>query len=86
MAMWAEVSPDGRWVWASSGTDLLAYDASQVSAANAGPAGAPLAASKRVRASCGRRASRVRRSGAIASISPTTAAPMSRCCPTPSMR
>ena len=26
--MWAEVSPDGRWLWTSSGTDLLAYDAS----------------------------------------------------------
>ena len=47
-AMWAEVSPDGRWVWTSSGTDLLAYSAADVSAANAGPAGAPLTARKRV--------------------------------------
>jgi hypothetical protein len=47
-AMWAEVSPDGRWLWTSSGTDLLAYDASQISAANAGPPGPPLRAVKRV--------------------------------------
>ena len=47
-AMWAEASPDGRWVWTSSGTDLLAYDAAEVSAANAGPNGPPLTARKRV--------------------------------------
>ena len=47
-AMWAEVSPDGRWVWTSSGTDLLAYSAAEVSAANAGPNGTPLTAHKRV--------------------------------------
>lgn len=47
-AMWTEVSPDGRWVWTSSGTDLLAYSADQVSAVNAGPGGAPLKARKRV--------------------------------------
>jgi hypothetical protein len=47
-AMWAEVSPDGRWVWTSSGTDLLAYSAAEVSAANAGPNGTPLPAHKRV--------------------------------------
>src|SRR4051812_2260842 len=47
-AMWAEVSPDGRWVWTSSGTDLLAYSAAEVSAANAGPGGAQLKAAKRV--------------------------------------
>ena len=47
-AMWAEVSPDGRWVWTSSGTDLLAYDATQISADRAGPSGAPLTAAKRV--------------------------------------
>jgi hypothetical protein len=47
-AMWAEVSPDGKWVWTSTGTDLLAYSASDVSAANAGPAGTPLTARKRV--------------------------------------
>jgi hypothetical protein len=35
-AMWVEVSPDGRWAWTSSGTDLLAYDATQISAQHAG--------------------------------------------------
>jgi hypothetical protein len=34
-AMWAEVSPDGAFVWTSSGPDLLAYRAGDVSAANA---------------------------------------------------
>lgn len=34
-AMWAEVSPDGRLVWTSSGDDLLAYRTSDVAAANA---------------------------------------------------
>jgi hypothetical protein len=41
-AMWAEVSPDGSQVWTSSGADLLAYSAGDVSAANAAPAGAPI--------------------------------------------
>lgn len=47
-AMWAEASPDGRWVWTSSGADLLAYSAADVNAANAGPTGTPLTARKRV--------------------------------------
>jgi len=47
-AMWVEVSPDGRWVWTSSGTDLLAYDATQISAQRAGPGGAPLTPAKRI--------------------------------------
>jgi hypothetical protein len=47
-AMWVEVSPDGRWAWTSSGTDLLAYDATQISTQRAGPAGTPLTAAKRV--------------------------------------
>ena len=34
-AMWAEVSPDGRLVWTSSGPDLIAYRTADVSAANA---------------------------------------------------
>jgi hypothetical protein len=34
-AMWAEISPDGRWIWTSSGTHLLAYRAAQVNAATA---------------------------------------------------
>jgi hypothetical protein len=40
-AMWAEASPDGKLLWTSSGSgkDLLAYRMSDVSAANAGPAG-----------------------------------------------
>ena len=29
-AMWAEISPDGRWIWTSSGTHLLAYPAAKV--------------------------------------------------------
>jgi hypothetical protein len=29
-AMWDEISPDGRWIFTSSGTHLLAYDASKV--------------------------------------------------------
>jgi hypothetical protein len=37
-AMWAEVSPDGRRLWTSSGNDLLAYRLSDVSPANAAPA------------------------------------------------
>jgi hypothetical protein len=41
-AMWAEVSPDGRWVWTSSGTSLLAYSAAEVNPANAAPAGPKL--------------------------------------------
>jgi hypothetical protein len=48
-AMWAEASPDGRWLWTSSGTDLLAYDATQIAPANAGPAGTQLRAAKRFR-------------------------------------
>jgi hypothetical protein len=34
-AMWAEVSPDGRLIWTSSGSDLLAYATSDVTIANA---------------------------------------------------
>jgi hypothetical protein len=29
-AMWVEISPDGRWIWTSSGTHLLVYRAAQV--------------------------------------------------------
>jgi len=47
-AMWVEVSPDGRWVWTSSGIDLLAYDAAQITTSRAGPGGAPLTAAKRI--------------------------------------
>ena len=38
-AMWAEVSPDGKLIWTSSGNDLLAYDARDVTPANAQPGG-----------------------------------------------
>jgi hypothetical protein len=41
-AMWAEVSPDGRWIWTSSGTSLLTYSAAEVNTANAAPAGPKL--------------------------------------------
>ena len=34
-AMWAEISPDGQWIWTSSGTHLLVYRSGQVSAATA---------------------------------------------------
>jgi hypothetical protein len=47
-AMWAETSPDGKLVWTSSGNDLLAYRTSDITAANAGPAGAPIRAAKRL--------------------------------------
>lgn len=40
-AMWAEVSPDGRLIWTSSGNDLLAYATSDVNAAH-GASGAPI--------------------------------------------
>jgi hypothetical protein len=43
-AMWAEVSPDGKLVWTSSGSgrDLLAYRSADISAGNAAPAGPAL--------------------------------------------
>ena len=45
-AMWAEVSPDGRLVWTSSGDDLLAYRTAAITRAAA--AGPPLRAVKRL--------------------------------------
>ncbi len=36
-AMWAEVAPGGRELWTSSGSDLLAYDASAVAPGAAAP-------------------------------------------------
>ena len=47
-AMWDEVSPDGSRVWTSSGNDLLAYSAADVSPANAGPGAAPIHAVARL--------------------------------------
>jgi hypothetical protein len=41
-AMWVEASPDGRWIWTSSGKSLLAYNAAEVTRANAAPAGPKL--------------------------------------------
>jgi hypothetical protein len=45
-AMWAEVSPDGRLVWTSSGADLLAYRTAAITRAAAG--GPPLRAAARL--------------------------------------
>jgi hypothetical protein len=47
-AMWVESSPDGRLLWTSSGPDLLAYDAAQVTAANAAPAAPPIRSVRRL--------------------------------------
>ena len=47
-AMWVEASPDGRLLWTSSGQDLLAYRASDVSHANAGPGAAPIHSVRRL--------------------------------------
>jgi hypothetical protein len=46
-AMWAEVSPNGHLLWTSNGAingghDLLAYDMSEITEANAAPAGPEL--------------------------------------------
>jgi hypothetical protein len=43
-AMWAEVSPNGKLLWTSSGSgrDLLAYDMNQITEANAAPDGPKL--------------------------------------------
>jgi hypothetical protein len=38
-AMWAEVSPDAKLVWTSSGKDLLAYSTADIKPANAAPTG-----------------------------------------------
>ncbi len=47
-AMWVESSPDGQLLWTSSGPDLLAYRAADVTPANAPPA-APIRAAARLR-------------------------------------
>ncbi len=47
-AMWAEASPDGKLIWTSSGNDLLAYRASDVTAANAAPGHAPIHSVRRL--------------------------------------
>ena len=47
-AMWNEVSPDGTLLWTSSGGDLLAYRAADISLANAAPAHAPIHSVRRL--------------------------------------
>jgi hypothetical protein len=48
-AMWNEVSPDGTLVWTSSGGDLLAYRAADISLANAAPEHAPIHSVRRLK-------------------------------------
>jgi hypothetical protein len=47
-AMWVEPSPDGQLLWTSSGPDLLAYNAADVTPANAAPGAAPIRAVRRL--------------------------------------
>ena len=48
-AMWNEVSPDGTLIWTSSGGDLLAYRAADISLANAAPAHPPIHSVRRLK-------------------------------------
>jgi hypothetical protein len=48
-AMWAEVSPDGEFLWTSAGDDLLSYRVKDIRRANAAPRGRPLHAVRRLR-------------------------------------
>jgi hypothetical protein len=47
-AMWVEASPDGKLLWTSSGQDLLAYRAADVTTANAAPAATPIHSVRRL--------------------------------------
>src|SRR4051794_15022782 len=47
-AMWAEVSPDGKLVWTSSGNALLAYNAGAIKPQHAAPAGPLLQPVRRI--------------------------------------
>ena len=47
-AMWVEASPNGELLWTSSGQDLLAYRAADVTAANAAPGAAPIHSVRRL--------------------------------------
>ena len=47
-AMWVEASPDGQLLWTSSGQDLLAYRAADVTAANAAPGAPPIHSVRRL--------------------------------------
>ncbi|MBX5468331.1 MAG: hypothetical protein IRZ21_00340 [Thermoleophilaceae bacterium] len=48
-AMWVESSPDGRLLWTSAGSDLLAYRSADVTRANAAPLAAPIRPVRRLR-------------------------------------
>ena len=47
-AMWVEASPNGELLWTSSGQDLLAYRAADVTAGNAAPGAAPIHSVRRL--------------------------------------
>ena len=47
-AMWVEASPDGQFLWTSSGQDLLVYSAADVTAANAAPGAPPIHSVRRL--------------------------------------
>ena len=47
-AMWVEASPDGQLLWTSSGQDLLAYSAADVTATNAAPGAGPIHSVRRL--------------------------------------
>jgi hypothetical protein len=47
-AMWVEASPGGKLLWTSSGRDLLAYRAADVTTARAAPAAAPIRSVRRL--------------------------------------
>ncbi len=47
-AMWVEASPDGKLLWTSSGSDLLAYSAADVNAANGAPGGPAIRSVRRL--------------------------------------
>src|SRR3954464_9931282 len=47
-AMWAEVSPDAKLVWTSSGKDLLAYSTADIKPADAAPNGPKIRPVKRL--------------------------------------
>lgn len=47
-AMWCEISPNGKLLWTQVGDDLLAYDMTQITAANAAPSAAPISAVQRL--------------------------------------
>ena len=80
-AMWAEVSPNGKLLWTSSGSgdDLLAYDMEEITAANAAPDGPLLQPGARAgRARSRRAASRAPPSTSAGCCSPARTAAASR--------